>query len=94
MGDPSAVGEEKLDEQALRAIAETTGGTYAFAGDRAQLESVYEGLEALDTREAETQSHRPRRDLFHWPLGAFVLLTMGFFGALHAPVVLRARGRT
>jgi Mg-chelatase subunit ChlD len=28
MGDPATVGEDKLDEEALRAVAQTTGGQY------------------------------------------------------------------
>jgi Ca-activated chloride channel family protein len=92
VGDPTAAGEEKLDEAALRAVADTTGGVYAFAGDRDELEAVYGRLDALDTREVEVRTHRPRRELFHWPVGALLLLSLALLGALHLPALLPGRG--
>jgi Ca-activated chloride channel family protein len=61
IGDPTSVGEEALDEEALEAIAETSGGQYFFAADRDSLEGIYETLDRLETRKVETISHRPRR---------------------------------
>jgi Ca-activated chloride channel homolog len=75
VGDPKAAGEEKLDEEALKRVAATTGGTYSFAGNRAALEEVSRRLDALPTAEAKTVSHRPRRDLFHWPLAAGLVVS-------------------
>jgi Ca-activated chloride channel family protein len=75
VGDPKAAGEDKLDEEALKRVAATTGGTYSHAGDRAELEAIYRRLDELPTREAQTITHRPRRDLFHWPLAAGLLLS-------------------
>jgi Ca-activated chloride channel family protein len=57
-------------------VAATTGGRYAHANDGAALANIYAQLEALRTREVRTVSHRPRRELFHWPLGVGVLLSM------------------
>src|SRR5262249_13332928 len=34
VGDPKAAGEDKLDEEALRRVAQTTGGSYSHAGNR------------------------------------------------------------
>ena len=76
VGDPAAVGEEALDEDSLRKIAEVTGGAFYRASDRAALDDVCATLDELDTREHETQSHRPVRDLFHWPVGAAVLFAL------------------
>jgi Ca-activated chloride channel family protein len=73
VGDPKAAGEEKLDEATLKRVAETTGGTYSHAGNRAELEATYRRLDALPTQEAPTLTHRPRRDLFPWPLAAGLL---------------------
>jgi Ca-activated chloride channel family protein len=70
VGDPKAAGEDKLDEATLKQVAETTGGTYSHAGNHIELEAIYRRLDALPTREAPTITHRPRRDLFHWPLAA------------------------
>ena len=78
MGDPAAVGEEKLDEQALKQVAEISRGKYFFADDRQQLESIYTELDQLETRKVETVSYRPRRDLFHWPLAAIAVLFFAY----------------
>jgi Ca-activated chloride channel family protein len=75
VGDPKAAGEDALDEEALKKVSATTGGLYSHAGDRAELEAVYGKLDALPTRPAETVSHRPRRDLFAWPLALAFLLS-------------------
>jgi Ca-activated chloride channel family protein len=76
VGNPEAVGEELLDEASLREVAEVTGGQYFFAEDRQALASVYDELDRLDTREIETITHRPRSDLYYWPLGLALLLSM------------------
>jgi Ca-activated chloride channel family protein len=74
IGDPTTVGEEKLDEAALRSVAQSSGGSYFFAGDRTQLEGIYAELEKIETRQVKVISHRPRSDLFHWPLLAALIL--------------------
>jgi Ca-activated chloride channel family protein len=82
VGDPTATGEEKLDEEALTAVAATTGGRYFHAEDRDQLEEIYSELDRIDTREVETETYRPRIDLFHWPLATFMLFGLLFHGGL------------
>ena len=76
IGDPTTVGEEKLDEVTLREVAETTTGSYFFAADHEQLTGIYTELDRIETRKVNTISHRPRRDLFYWPLLAAVLLSV------------------
>ena len=76
MGDPKTVGEEKLDEDALKATAEAAGGQYFFAADREQLEGIYAELDAMETSEVEVVSYRPRSDLFFWLLGPALLLSL------------------
>ena len=78
VGDPSAAGEEKLDEETLKTVAVTTGGRYYHASDRAALADIYTQLDALPTRPVQTISHRPRRDLFHWPLAAGLVLSLAY----------------
>jgi Ca-activated chloride channel family protein len=75
VGDPKAAGEDKLDEETLRRVASDTGGTYSHAGDRAELDGIYRRLDSLPTREAPTITHRPRHDLFHWPLALGLALS-------------------
>jgi Ca-activated chloride channel family protein len=76
VGDPQAVGEEKLDEKTLKDVAQSTGGYYFRAEDRAELEKIYEKIDELSTHEIETVSYRPRLDLYYWPLGLAVVLTL------------------
>ena len=77
IGDPATVGEEKLDEETLRQVAQTADGSYFFAGDRQQLAGIYDDLDRIETRQVKVISHRPRRDLFYWPLLVALLLSLG-----------------
>lgn len=88
IGDPTTVGEEALDESALRSVSQLTGGEYFLAMNRQELAGVYERLDQIETRDVETVSHRPRRDLFHWPVAAALLVSL----ATHAWKL--AAGRT
>jgi len=67
-----------LDEATLRQIAEMTGGHYFRAHDPTELAGVYAELNAIEPVEQDGETLRPRRELFHWPLGialaAWVLL--------------------
>jgi Ca-activated chloride channel family protein len=76
IGDPATVGEDKLDEAALREVADAANGSYFFAGDRDSLEGIYEELDEIETREVKTVSHRPRRDLFFLPLLVAMFVSM------------------
>ena len=78
VGDPTATGEEKLDKEALQTVASTTAGRYFHAADRKELIDSYDELDKLGTRDIETETYRPRRDLFHWPLGMFLVLGVVF----------------
>jgi Ca-activated chloride channel family protein len=76
IGDPTTTGEEKLDEAVLRGVAQASGGSYFFAGDRAQLARIYDELDRIETRQVKVVSHRPRRELFYYPLLAALLLSL------------------
>jgi Ca-activated chloride channel family protein len=91
VGDPETVGEQKLDEAVLKEIARVTDGRFFSANDRGQLEGIYRELDQLEAREFETLSHRPTRPLFHWPLGAAVVLLIGYHAATAALAHLRRR---
>jgi Ca-activated chloride channel family protein len=75
VGDPTTTGEDALDEDALTTVASTTGGQYFHANDRDELESIYTELDRIDSRDIESESYRPRRDLFYWPLAAMLVLS-------------------
>ena len=91
MGDPEAAGEQALDEETLRAVAETTGGGYFHAGDRVELERIYRALDQLNPRQVESLSYRPERELYFWPLGAAVLFSLSFFALAELRFFLRNR---
>lgn len=91
MGDPTTLGEERLDEATLRAVAEGSGGSYFYAGDRQQLAGIYAQLDKIETRQVKVISHRPRNDLFYWPL----LAALGLWLAdIAIAVMRRSRART
>jgi Ca-activated chloride channel family protein len=89
VGDPAATGEDKLDEEALNAVAATTGGLYLHADDRDELKAHYAELDQMGTREIEAETYRPRTDLFHYSLGAFLII--GF--AYHIGLLIKTRPR-
>ncbi|QDV12667.1 von Willebrand factor type A domain protein [Rosistilla oblonga] len=76
IGDPTTVGEDVLDEQALRDVASATGGAYFFAADRKSLVGIYDELDKIETRKVKTVSHRPRTDIYYVPLAVALLLSM------------------
>ena len=70
MTNPSA----DLDEETLRAIANTTGGRYFRAKDHSTLVGIYELIDTLEPVEQETEIFRPTQTLYHWPLAASLLV--------------------
>ena len=76
VGDPTASGEAMLDEATLREMAALTGGRFFRADDREQLAEIYVELDQLEARQVETLTHRPRRELYPWPLGLAFSLTL------------------
>jgi len=87
MGDPTTTGEEKFDEETLKTIATITKGKYFRANNRQELEGIYTDLDRIIPRKVETVSYRPVTDLFHWPLSAALVLSLGY----HFVMVLRGR---
>jgi Ca-activated chloride channel family protein len=90
IGDPAATGEDRVDLESLRRIASKTGGRAYLAQDRDTLADIYAELDQLEARELQTASFRPRRPLFHWPLGAAVGLVFAFQAAVTARLLLRS----
>ncbi|HYP86077.1 VWA domain-containing protein [Variovorax sp.] len=78
IGDPNASGEEKVDLDLLRKVAADTGGRFFFAGNQGELEQVYATLDSITPQNHKTLSWRPRRELYMWPLGAAVLMVIGY----------------
>jgi Ca-activated chloride channel family protein len=83
VGDPDARGEDRVDVDTLREIAERTGGSYAFADDETALKEVYQRIDTLAPRALETLSYRPRQSLAHLPLAAAALIGLLAVALLH-----------
>jgi Ca-activated chloride channel family protein len=67
-----------LDEPTLKAIAEQTGGHYFRAEDHAALQQIYREIDQLEPVEEGEQRVRPSQELYPWPLGTVVVLTLLF----------------
>lgn len=76
IGDPTAAGEDKLDEAALKEVADKTGGGFFRALDRSELAHIYDRLDAIEARKIDTVSFRPKTDIYWIPLAAGLLLAM------------------
>ncbi len=65
-----------LDENALKAIAQKTVGRYYRASDVVSLADIYGLLDKVEPRSKDQQSWRPVEELYLWPLGAALLLSV------------------
>jgi Ca-activated chloride channel family protein len=91
MGDPAAAGEQALDEVTLKEVADTTGGEYFHADDREELDRIYQTLDQLNPKQVESLSYRPEHELYFWPLGFAILLSLLFFGQVELRSFLNQR---
>ena len=78
IGDPHAIGEDKVDYAVLGDIAKATGGQLFHGENRVELEKAYTALDAITPQNFETLTYQPRTELFNFPLGAAVLLLAGY----------------
>ena len=69
----------ELDEDALKKIAEDTGGRFFRATDQSSLQQIYALINQMETIPQEQLPIRPEHDYYPWPLGlALGLLFAGF----------------
>lgn len=84
----------QVDETLLQAIAQSTGGAFFRASSTPELERVYQRIGELEPIEQEGGVFRPRKDLFHWPLGLALVAMAGLvllrYGASHRAPLSRA----
>jgi Ca-activated chloride channel family protein len=78
VGDPNAVGDNRVDIETLADIADRTGGSTFFASDLEALAEVYARIDTLAPRLVEELSYRPRTPLASWFLG--LAAGLGLFG--------------
>jgi len=73
---PQRVTNSDLDEHSLKAIARTTHGRYFRARDVKDLEKIYQLLDKIEPVSKEQKTFRPIHELYGWPLGAALLITV------------------
>lgn len=90
IGNPKATGEEKVDVKLMQSISATTGGQFFLGQGQRQLADVYATLDRITPKNYKTQSYRPKRQLFMYPLGAAVLLVLGYHLLMFAWAAIRS----
>jgi len=75
-----------LDEETLQKIAEQTGGRYFRARNTEELAEIYRELDRLEPIEHEQKVYRPKSELYPWPLGGALLLSMALLAVRLWPV--------
>ncbi len=82
-----------LDETVLRQIAALTEGGYFRATDTRALEEIYHRIDELEKTRAESRTIMIPHPLYHWPLGAglLLLLLLGLFPDGRPRVLVRPR---
>jgi Ca-activated chloride channel family protein len=93
IGDPKGTGEDRLDQDALRKIADTTGGRFFFGGSQQELASIYSTLDTITPANQKTLTWRPTRELSWYFTGAAVVL-LAAYEALMAIVTAFRRARS
>ena len=89
IGNPRAEGEQRVDLEALKRIAQITGG-HSFRGeDRKGLEGIYRTIDEATPEKVTRSLYKPKRPLFYYPLGTAVVLLLGY----HLIMIVRAMGR-
>lgn len=78
IGDPRGSGEDKVDLNALRKLAERSGGRFFRAENREGLREIYATLDRITPEKVKRIVHRPKRALYMFPLGAALVLTVAF----------------
>lgn len=78
IGDPQNAGEHPMDTKTLQEIANITGGKFYYAWNTKELADIYTQIDKLKPKEVKVITHRPRFDLFTYPLFATLLLLLGY----------------
>jgi len=68
--------EQEVDGEAMRYIADMTGGDYFRARNMQELGEIHHQLDQLEPSEADEEAFRPVKKLFYWPLAFAFLLSL------------------
>lgn len=64
---------QTIDEKALKAVAEKTGGKYYRAHNTKELANIYKEIDRLEMVEQEAKTYRVTDEIYFWPLAASLL---------------------
>lgn len=78
VGDPKNAGEHPLDTETLKEIAKITGGKFYYAWNRDELADIYTQIDKLKPKEVKVLTHRPKFDLFIYPLVLSLFILLGY----------------
>jgi Ca-activated chloride channel family protein len=89
-----SIKNNEIDEKTLTKIAQLTGGRYFRAHDLQQLDQIYELIDKLEPIEQASQSFRPVKSLYVWPLSLALLISaLIMLHKLLQPFALTLRAR-
>jgi Ca-activated chloride channel family protein len=94
IGDPKATGEDRVDLEALKRIAQVTGGHSYRGENRAQLTDIYALLDRMTPSKVKHSIYRPKVKLYYYPLGAALLLMLAYHLLMLGLMVPLARRHT
>jgi Ca-activated chloride channel family protein len=94
IGDPNATGEDRVDLEALKRIAQVTGGHSYRGENREQLMDIYTLLDRITPAKVKHQVYRPKVKLYYYPLGAALLLMLAYHLLMLGLVAPFSRRRT
>lgn len=78
VGDPKNAGEHPIDTETLKEIAKTTGGKFYYAWNSEELSDIYTQIDKLKPKEVKEITHRPKFDLFLYPLLGTIFILLGY----------------
>ncbi|PHS38934.1 MAG: hypothetical protein COB07_02645 [Sulfurovum sp.] len=78
IGDPQNAGEHPIDTDTLKEIAQITGGKFYYAWNSEELSDIYKQIDNLKPKEVKVITHRPKSELFRYPLLATLLLLLAY----------------
>ena len=78
MGDPKNAGEHPIDTETLKEIAKITEGKFYYAMNSDELADIYTQIDKLKPKEVKEITHRPKFDLFTYPLALVLFILLGY----------------
>ncbi|MCL1073287.1 vWA domain-containing protein [Shewanella dokdonensis] len=76
-----------LDEDQLKRIADVTHGKYFRARDPKELQQIYQEIDRLQPISRDPLTYRPQSELFYWPLGLALLLSLALSLSQFLPAI-------